>query len=330
MFKGKSYSVVLVIVLIFLAPRLVEIFKSTDKTAIAFYYTWYSDVSCWSNKVKTLPQPGANKCSDPNIVKQHVYWAQMAKIDCFAISYWGWLDDRSKSCLEVVDVLTEQHFKFCLMLEGDSEDFASVQLASSELEKIQNQYLNNPNYLKTSDSKPVIIVFDVPSKVDFWRKIKDLYPDFSFWLSMKQTSVEPSVLSVTDLVSVFDLIDTYNPFSYGMGLSAFTGLPAEVSVITGLQTYFTQKSYWNLQTKYSSVTICLQFDNTAWADIYHDRVPVAIPYSDNIANTYKNELNKNYVFVTSWNEFYENSQCEPSVADGQKLLQALQSLLRNL
>ena len=326
--KVKVSVIVFIVVLILFLPRITEYFNHSKTITIAYYYIWYSQESDWDGKVKALPQLGSYKSSDPNIVKQHIYWAKSAGINCFAISYWGDRDSRSTACLDVTQTLAEQSFKFCLMLEGDSEDFDSTLLVSKELDIINSQFTNKPNYLKTDDNKPILIVFDVPSKVDFWREVKTLHPEFSYWLSLKLTSQEPMAFSITNLVEVFDLIDVYCPLAYGLGLSSFVGVLSEQTVTAGLEAYFTQKSQWNLQTKYSSTTICLQFDNTAWANIYHDRAPVSFSYSDNIASLYKSELRRDYVFITSFNEFYEHTQVEPSVADGYKILNAVQSLLQ--
>jgi len=124
----------------------------------------------------------------------------------------------------------------------------------------------------------------------------------------------------------FDLVDVYSPLVYSVGMK-YVGVGNESAVLGGLQAYLAQNFLWNQQTKYTSVSVQLRYDNTIYAETVKDRPPLSIPFYAKTVNIYKEVVNKDYVLFCSFNEWYETTSCEPSVEEDHKYLDLLHNLL---
>ena len=321
--KYSILPAILIIMALLLMPNLTP--NSEDTTTISYYYMWYNSDSDWTDKTTQTPKLQHYTSTNIDTIHKHIEWARYANIECFALSYWGKHDLRSVGCCSVIQKLEEEKFKYCIMIETDSEDFLGFELLSSELDYIIDNYAENNYYLKV-DGKPVLIIFENPSDARNWVVIKEAYPLFSYWLVLKMSIEDHVLTSLGDLTDTFDLVDVYSPLVYSVGMK-YVGVGNESAVLGGLQAYLAQKLLWNQQTKYTSVSVQLQYDNTIYAETVKDRPPLSIPFYAKTVNIYKEVVNKDYVLFCSFNEWYETTSCEPSVEEDHKYLDLLHNLL---
>jgi hypothetical protein len=321
-----KYSVlptILIIMALFLMPNFTP--NSDDTTTISYYYLWYNSDSDWTEKTSQTPQLQHYTSTDIDTIHKHIEWAMYANIDCFALSYWGKHDARSVGCCSVIQKLEEEGFKYCIMIETDSEDFVDFELLSDELDYIIDNYVGNDHYFKVND-KPILIIFENPSDAYNWGLVKESYPMFSYWLVLKMSVEDHVFSSLGNLTETFDLVDVYSPLVYSVGMK-YVGVYNESAVVSGLQAYFAQKLFWNQQTKYTSISVQLLYDNTVYAETVKDRTALKIPFYNETVNTYKEVVRKDYVLFCSFNEWYETTSCEPSVEEDYKYLDLLRNLL---
>ena len=324
MIKNSLLPVLIVIIALFLFPHFAP--QSSETTVISYYYIWYRSDSDWTDKVTQTPLLNYYNSENPDIIQDHVRWARHANIDCFAISYWGKNDERSNAFPTIIQTLENDGFKYCIMIETDSEDFASSELLNTELEYIVDNYADNQYYLK-ADGKPVLMIFDNPSDVSTWVDVKESYSLFSYWLILKMTVEDNVITSLGNITNIFDVVDVYTPLMYSFGMSYDSEIPSEDAVKSGLQAYFAQKFFWNQQTRYSSIAVQLGFNNTVYATSIQDREAVSIPFYQTVAESYADVLQKDYVLFCSFNEWYETTSCEPSLEEDYKYLNILKELL---
>jgi len=301
------------------------------RVTLAYYYLWYqTQYPNWENLVKTTPLLGYYSSTDDNIIKQHIQWAKEAGIDGFIISDWGRTNLQSSTYPYTIEVLEKNKFYYCLLIEAGSPDFNMKDKVLAEVRYIRDSFSQNPYYLK-ADRKPVLMIFDYTQKwrgiglptIAFWGDIKNNFPEFSYWFCTGEADIK----NVDDLSTVFDLVDCYVPLLFRLPSQYFSsgGLVAEGNLQTGA--YISQRQEWDKLTKYSSTTIMFQFDKSKWDKQHGFSQSIIIPYYANTISQFNNGLQKNYLLITSWNEFIENTNIEPTIQHGSKFLDLIKNWL---
>jgi len=205
---------------------------------LAFYYPWYGNPAGpsgqWSHWVDVTPNLilsatdyplfGAYDSQDSTIIRAQILLARQAGIDGFISSWWGINDFTDHSFSVLLHVAEQMNFTVTIYYET-VRSLTSTQMVQ-ELSYVVKQYGSNPAFLK-ANGLPVIFVYAVDAE----------NRNASFWQSVRnglESNVGPVYLvgDVTDgsFINVFDgfhnyiqlncsqMIENYNFFTKSMSL----------------------------------------------------------------------------------------------------------------
>jgi hypothetical protein len=290
---------------------------------LAFYYPWYGNPQIsgrwvhWSDvddvdqtigNVTHYPVLGAYDSHDPDLVAAHVNQACQIGITGFIVSWWGQgtFEDRAVSLL--LDSALQCGLQITIYFETVPGSIRDNALADV-LYLLQN-YGSHPAWLRVGD-QPVIFVYS--------RAISQIGLDGWQWV-IDQTNQQYSggALFIGDRISsaaaqVFDGIHTYNP----------TGQTAHKT--SGEIRQWAQSTFPNwiatAGDRISCVTIIPGYDDSKLGR------PEPRPITDRWdGETYRVlweeaiAADPNWIVITSWNEWHEGSEIEPSIENGQREL----------
>lgn len=313
-YKRKALCVFLLILSTSVFLHMLQQEENKTSVVIAYYYVWYHENSWFKDGealVRWVPSLGHYRSQNPSVVHAHIDQARQAGIDVFAVSWWGKEDWR----LEVpVAVMESENFKFCILFEGVGIKEGYVDAVGF----IQDHFMSSLAYFAVDD-RPVLIIYDTVDKLEAWKEVKNRFDgEISFWFSIASGPRNIFLSDVDELSSVFDVVDSYLPLTFGMWLPNINEALTEGVIKTALQQYFAQNQVWNQKCMYDSTTLCFGFDKDA-----------VIPHADWIVDAYRTELSKNrprFIFVTSWNEQFEHTACESNSEFGEKYLKIIKEL----
>ncbi len=147
-----------------------------DRHVSVYYYPWYGKSGQWSQgtlrQALNPAQPpllGAYSCRDPQTVAQHIAWSETYGIDSWICSWWGpdsWEDVTLRSA--IVPNLNGHTLRFAIFYEsanllgmdenGIQFDQEQITLFRDHLMAMANAYFNHPNYLRI-DGRPVVYLY---------------------------------------------------------------------------------------------------------------------------------------------------------------------------
>lgn len=296
--------------------------RRIPRLALAFYYAWYGTPEGPMGNGHWLHWYGAGMYYqgtnhpardlydswDEKVLKEHMFEASQSGIDGFVVSWWGpgsYETDTIKKMLNIAKELREdgKNFYISLYYEG-YEKWATRQETVDELCFALEEFAKDENFLKV-DGKPVIFIYS--------RAINSLSKeDWEYVVSRVREKYGP-VLFVADTLDakfakLFGGLHTYN--------------------VCGAFRKFSQMKlglrFMNFQARKNGVihvmNIMPGYDDT------HIRVPGFSVDREN-GKLYEElwklvlNLDPDMVVITSWNEWHEGSEIEPSIEHGQKYLE---------
>ena len=298
-------SIILVILLSVLKPAL-PVAAQGEHLVLAFYYDWY-DVTSFGPK-KTSDQPVTPyKSSDRATIERQVDEAQQAGIDGFVVSWYGPRDapdNQTETNLRtLLDVAQDKGFKVAVDFETNGPFFASKTDVQNALAALLSTHANHPAYLEVN-GKPVIF---------FWQNSRFSVSD---WSAIRQ-AVDPLHQSIwigeganLDYLRVFDGHHLYS--------IAWSSDPRATVIQWGQQ----------VREKAIELGAFKYFVGTAMPG-YDDRLTGRTGTIDQPRNdgeyfrqsfTGVTQSNADWAIITSFNEWVEGSQIEPSVTYGNQYL----------
>lgn len=273
-----------------------------SRHVLAFYYPWYGNPagaskrwSHWNPHLKShaarhTPQLGWYDSGDEATVRQHIAWAQQAGVDGFIVSWWGpdSFEDRKMALL--LKSADAAHFSISVYLERGS----TPEQVTAEIEYLIQHYASSPAFLR-EEGEPVIFVYgrvlESMDTAEKWRQVRDAL-----------TRDHVSVFLVCDtfnlkLASEFDGVHNYNPVLQPVDQVA------SVYQAVGIGA--------RLAGKLFAATVVPGYDDT------RVRTP------GNVAERKDGALyrafweaalsaNPEWILITSFNEWHEGSEIEPS------------------
>lgn len=290
-----------------------------SRKVMAFYYPWYGNPTVsrswihWPEgghnpdayDATGLPDVGAAHhpalgpydSHDPRVIKQHLAWAEAAGIDVLIASWWGQGHFSDQALPRLLDAAAETSVRISLYYEtipGGSE-----QGVLSDLRYILSRYGDHPAFFK-HDGEPVIFVYgramgEIP--YDAWQRVIE---------TIKAERPLKLIADSTDgrWAEIFDGLHMYNPVGPIVGGSDMRRLYESLT--------WAAKS----RGKISSVTVIPGYDDS---NIGRASVIVA-PRRDGALYDELWELalasRPDWVIITSFNEWHEGSEIEPSVEYG--------------
>jgi hypothetical protein len=319
---------------------------SYGKKVLAFYYVWYGTpwgtgvLQEWAGwniygyepdkvtrgrreaAIPYFPLDGLYDSSSEYTIRRHLYQAEQAGLDGFIVSWWGFPDriEAAKrerhpnvvgadgSLLRLLETAPEG-FDVTLYYETAKYGEASVpQNVREDLVRIAETYGGQPRWMKVN-GRPVIVIYGrvmnqmreaCDNDVAEWKAVRAYLAGKGYDLFLVGDSLDPTY------AACMDALHTYNPIgrtTRGIDLG-----PLYVEAANALHG----------AGKVFAATVVPGFD--------HDKVrwPVGQrllePRRDGgyYIDSWDTALScdPEWVFVTSWNEWYEASQIEPSVEYG--------------
>jgi hypothetical protein len=276
---------------------------------LAFYYPWFPDYG-WSDTTLASDRPLVPISSlDPEAVAWQIEQARSAGIDGFIMSYNSdWSDDRLRILLACAQ---QQDFKVSLYLEtldsggpvwppGTLEDWIA---------RAHGLFSDHPAFLK-NNGEPVMFIFSsAATSAETWRSI---------FGSLHRRGVEFLYVGMGYDLALLDTFDGFH--EYGLWQSEHL---ADVYIATGKAVdYYGALSASNQDgPKIWVATVSPGFDSTPYDGGSH-----TFSVDRNEGNYYRSTFqaalvsDPDWIVITSWNEYGENTHIEPSIRDGFTML----------
>jgi hypothetical protein len=286
-----------------------------EPLAWAIYYNWYQESMyprAWSSDIWTDRPLVAYDSSDPDGVRQHIEWGKAAGLDGFLVEWCGIGRPGDNDLIDStfgmdLDVAYQMNFKMAAYVDVSCIGDWSNENLVNQLRHLYQARATHPGFY-WYNGYPVIVIYDsAQTSLDNWQKI------FS---QLKSEGIEFITVGMGFDRRNFDFFDgvhEYNP-SFYKDLGLEYSLMREYSRGIAVSSKQTVKAFW-------AATVSPGFDNTPIIN----GIPYLAPegYQLDITErkdgqTYKDMFTKaieykaDWIIVTSWNEWQENSQIEPS------------------
>jgi LysM repeat protein len=285
--------------------------SSGDRPVVAFYYAWYGLDQWTAGKVPDIPAvPYASK--DRNAIVRHVEQAQSAGIDAFAVAWYGprVRNNQTETNFQtMLEVSSQRGFRCTVDFETRSPFYSSQGDVVEGLRYLINNHAAHQAFFRYA-GKPVIFFWDVSdvfrgqgqSAVDAWASIR------------QQVDPEHKTLWIADgadiqFLRVFDGHHLYNitwnpPASVHNTLSTWGNRVRSYSAEHGTRKLWVatvMPGYNDLFTRDRSGRFSHDRRSGAY---YRETWQAAIASAPDL------------IVITSFNEWLEGTQIEPSVSYG--------------
>jgi len=310
--------------------------KTVSRRVMTFYYPWYGTPDGPGGAGRTVhwgrideakkdieastnyPILGAYDSHDPNLIDRHCQWARYANIDTFIVSWWGHNSFSGRAMDKILDGCQRNGLSACIYYETVPRP-QEPQTASGDIVKVLNEYGGHNAYLKVN-GKPVVFVYG--------RALGQL--GLEGWLKtieLVNKEYKGGITAIGDKFSygsarVFDGVHTYNTAGSLRGMR-----PAEVRKwVAG--TYQSWVQLADQAGKISAITVIPGYDDTK---IRKPGLAVG-RYDGKLYRAQWEEAIKadpHWILITSFNEWHEGSEIEPSLQYGRQYLDLTAEYAKN-
>ena len=301
--------------------------SSIDRRVMAFYYPWYETAEGPGGAGRTVhwgridvdnkdiqastdyPQLGAYDSHGPKIIDQHCQWAKDAGIDTLIVSWWGHNHYTDRAMGAILDGCARRGLSACIYYETVPRP-QTPQSAAEDIIKVVNRYGGHPAHLKLN-GKPVVFVYG--------RALQEL--GLMGWRSALErinAEYKGGVAAIGDqfgygAARVFDGLHTYNTAGNLQGRD-----PADARRWAA-ETYASWVQLSDGASKISAITVIPGYDDTkirkpGLAVKRYDGELYRAQWEEAI------KANPHWVLITSFNEWHEGSEIEPSLQYGRRYL----------
>lgn len=294
--------------------------SSPTRKVLAFYYTWYGNPGVsgrwvhWENvdtekkqiaSSTNYPALGAYDSNDPQVVDKHCAWAKEAGLDGFIATWWHQNDFHDKALPRLLDTAQKHGLEITIYYELVPKP-GDPQSAIEDWLYLLNKYGSHPAWLKV-EGVPVIFAYS--------RAMGQLaMPQWATVIQEVNRRYPKGVFAVADQLSrsaarIFDGTHTYNTCG-SLEKHPLNKIEAIVNEL-----FTTPIADCDRYRRVSCVTVIPGYDDTKI------RKPGINTERFN-GESYKRQweaalkLNPDWVLITSFNEWHEGSEIEPSVEHG--------------
>ncbi len=279
-----------------------------DPMVWAFYYPWYSLDDWESDQLVDKPEePYAS--SNPQAIAHQIEQAQASGIDGFIASWWGPGTQTDRNLITLLDLAEERDFKVAIYYETldngigreENEIFAWVAHAI-------RTYRNHPAYMQI-DGKPLIVLWatDAVTYRDWVVVSNALYIQGldAVLLGMGYSSPNLELFAGYHDYAVFSNPDLFQTYAWAARMARYYPLLMD-----------------NPVAKIFAATVQPGYDDRLLPDRGGGQVQERMD-GDTYRATFEAALasDPDWIFITSWNEWWETTQIEPSQTYGDLYLQ---------
>jgi hypothetical protein len=309
---------------------LTETPATTDRLVGAHYYPWYgmqSNHENWTDSTVSTPVLGEYDSDERSVVDQHLTWCLNHGINWLSVSWWG-KDSGSDAALSngLLEAEKFDQLSFSILYETTRLEQYGYNLDAQEtrahlledFQYLEENFFSKDNYLEF-DGRPVVFFWishalQGDAEAAFAEITNSLNTDLYILAGLpfgQSLGTEP-------MSAVADGVTSYNPYAARKDIEAvFHDTYAQ-----GLQTM-------NLSTRATDVdffpVVIPGFNDTAIPDSQREDNPVlsASParYERVCEQVQPHLADSRAVLITSFNEWYENTQIEPNTQYGTQYLQ---------
>jgi glycoprotein endo-alpha-1,2-mannosidase len=307
-----------------------------------YYYPWYgSDYHKWPGEYtrdyfipEQPPMLGEYSRKDTMVIRQHLNWMEQYGIDFLVSSWWGYdaIEEENVVLRDfIVPALTNSPVKFSVYYEllKDGEpvdgkveiDDARESIMVADFKYLANTYFNHPNYLSIN-GRPVVFLY--LSKLlsgnyeQAFTMIRNELQNMGYGLfligdEMHWGSPIPEHMRILDGISVYSMY----------GLPVHAGYPLD-------KDFYGDLSCKNLEWETTGKSENILFIPNVFPSFNDRGIRFATNYASPAQSTFGAEYGssleenikvmKTFVdpgykmfMITSWNEWHEDTQIEPSI-----------------
>ncbi len=304
-------------------------YRTTPRRVMAFYYPWYGvpdgpggdgRTVHWGRidpdkhdvaKSEHWPALGPYDSHDPETIDRHCTWAKEAGIDTLVLSWWGHGNYTDRPVPRLLDACKTHGLSACIYYETCPNP-KTPQATARDLARVAERYGDHPAYLK-ADGKPVVFVYV--------RAMQQL--GLEGWLRtavLLDERVDPGVALIADGFSgaaarVFDGLHTYNT------AGQIRQKPPDEIRRWARATYPHPVALAADARRISTLTVIPGYDDTKIREPGL-RVPRYEGRSYRVQWEEAIAADPHWILITSFNEWHEGSEIEPSREHGRAYLDA--------
>jgi hypothetical protein len=289
-----------------------------QKMLLAFYYLWYGLSDWYSPYLQDFPLTPYSS-SDPAALARHIDQAKSAGVQGFIASWWGPDNSIDRNFQTLLDTAWDKNFKIALYFETMAADGPRDEVTILEwLRYALSRYGNHPAFFKVG-GKPVIVIWvSFTVKLEVWdrifRQLRSEGLDAVFIGAYD--SAEPEL----DLLDVFDGLHNYNILGIVNRNEEVPDILARAYEETGRAVHYYPLLADIPSLKIWTATVQPGFDDR----LIPGRQTPLLPRLDGglYQATWEAALasQPDWILITTWNEWWENTQIEPGRLYGDQYL----------
>lgn len=312
----------------FLKARRERRWTRVPRKVLTFYYTWYgrperhgrwvhwSGVRPEAREIASstnYPALGAYDSHDPKVIDSHIDMAKGCGIDGFICTWWGQGSFDDRALARVLERAKEKDFSITIYWETvPGSGKRKIDRAVDDLLYVLQQYGSHPAFLKLA-GKPVVFVYGrvmQQVRLEEWpgiiTRVEQRYPR-GFLLIADGYS--------EGYARLFDGIHTYNICGWVRGKTA-----AELRNLSRAS-FQDAVQMAKRNGKISCITVIPGYDDRKIRSPglnaeRLDGVTYRVLWEEAVA------ADPDWVLITSWNEWHEGSEIEPSFEHGDRYIQS--------
>jgi hypothetical protein len=289
-----------------------------QKMLLAFYYLWYN-LSDWDSPYLQDRPLSPYSSSDPAALARHIDQAKGAGLQGFIASWWGPDNSIDLNFQALLDAARDKNFQIALYFETMEADRPRDEATILNwLRYALSRYGGHPAFLRVS-GKPVIVVWvSFAVKLEVWDRVfRQLRAEGLEAVYIgAYDSPEPGL----DLLDVFDGLHNYNILGIVNRNEEVPDILASTYEETGRAVHYYPLLADTPSLKIWTATVQPGFDDT----LLPGRQTPVLPRDGGALYqaTWQAALasRPDWIFITTWNEWWENTHIEPSRLYGDQYL----------